>query len=198
MRAARTALLVVLTALTAAAVVRPERARANAHEVLVVGDSLAVGMEPFLGPMLAGRQITWDARSGRTTPTGLMRLRLDLRRVRPQTVVVSLGTNDGPDPARFASRLRRLMAAVPTDACVFWPSINRPPRKGPYQALNHVLRDEARRYPRLVVVDWNRAVVSRRVFLPDGLHPDPAGFRVRARMISAAIGRGCPYPLSLH
>jgi lysophospholipase L1-like esterase len=161
------------------------------QQVLVVGDSLAVGLKPFLGVLLAPREVTWDAVSGRTTPQGMLALRAALRRLQPDVVVLSLGTNDGPDPRRFASRIQRTMHAIPQDACVVWSLIYRPPRKGPYDALNHVLRLFAERDPRLFPVDWRRAVSTGAVALPDGLHPDPAGFRYRSRMLAAAVRRGC-------
>jgi lysophospholipase L1-like esterase len=159
--------------------------------VLVVGDSLAVGMEPYLGAMLISGAVVWDARSGRTTPQGLVRLRARLREDPPQAVVISLGTNDGPDPRRFASRVRRVLQAIPASTCVVWPDINRPPRKGRYDALNRVLDQAAADDPRLVLVRWDRAVLRGRVALPDGLHPEAAGFRYRSRLIAGAIARGC-------
>jgi lysophospholipase L1-like esterase len=159
--------------------------------VLVVGDSLAVGTEPFLGQLLNQRDLRWDARSGRTTPQGLQALRADLRDLTPQTVVVSLGTNDGSSPQRFASRARRLLSTVPATACVVWPAIIRPPRKGAYHGLDRVLRDLARRDQRLTVPAWDVAVSRGSVVLPDGVHPDPKGFQYRSRMIAAAVNRGC-------
>jgi hypothetical protein len=159
--------------------------------VLVVGDSLAVGMRPFLGAMLEPGEVVWDARSGRTTPEGLVRLRARLREVTPQTVVISLGTNDGPDPARFAGRIQRALQAIPISACIVWADINRPPRKGGYHALNHVLERAAAKDPRVVLVHWDRAVLRGTVALPDGLHPDAPGFRYRSLMIAGAVARGC-------
>jgi lysophospholipase L1-like esterase len=159
--------------------------------VLVVGDSLAVGMEPYLGTLLTPSALVWDARSGRTTPQGLVRLRARLREVVPQTVVVSLGTNDGPDPRRFASRVHRALQAIPATACVVWLDINRPLRKGRYRALNRVLEEAAARDPRMVLVHWDRAVLKGRVALPDGLHPDAAGFQYRSLMIAGAVVGGC-------
>jgi lysophospholipase L1-like esterase len=159
--------------------------------VLVVGDSLAVGMRPFLGAMLEPGEVVWDARSGRTTPEGLVRLRARLREVTPQTVVISLGTNDGPDPARFAGRIQRALQAIPISACIVWADINRPPRKGGYHALNHVLEQAAAKDPRVVLVHWDRAVLRGTVALPDGLHPDAPGFRYRSLMIAGAVARGC-------
>jgi GDSL-like lipase/acylhydrolase family protein len=162
-----------------------------ATPVLVVGDSLAVGLEPYLGPMLGARPVSWNVVSGRTTPQGLFALRAMLRRVTPQTIVISLGTNDGPSPARFRDRIERVLAAAPPGACVVWTTVIRAPRKGPYHGLNAALHEEARRHSRLVLVDWARAVASGRVALPDGVHPDPDGFFYRSQMIAGGIARGC-------
>jgi lysophospholipase L1-like esterase len=169
----------------------PSSAQARASQVLVIGDSLAVGLKPFLPAVLAGDALTWDTRSGRTTPEGMRALRGALRRVRPQTVIISLGTNDGPDPQQFKDRLRRVLRAVPVEACVVWAAIVRPPRKGPYRALNWVLRAEAARDARFTVVDWDAAVSSHKLVLPDGVHPDRLGFWYRSRMIATAVKRGC-------
>jgi hypothetical protein len=166
-------------------------ARAAQGPVLVVGDSLAVGMRPFLIPMLGDRDVAWDSRTGRTTPQGLQVLRATLPQITPATVVVSLGTNDGSDPRRFADRIRRVLLALPPHACVIWPTIIRPPRKGPYAALDRVLRDQARGDPRFVAPSWDYAVLRGNVRLPDGVHPDDFGFLYRSRMIARAIRAGC-------
>lgn len=169
----------------------PGGAQAPQATVLVLGDSLAVGMRPHLGGLLLGRRIVWDARSGRTSPQGLVRLRAQLRREQPDVVLVSLGTNDGSDPRRFTSRLRRALAAIPPSACVVWSDLYRPARKGAYTALNRALRAERGRDERLHVLAWERAVHRGTVALPDGLHPDRAGFRHRSRMYARALARDC-------
>jgi lysophospholipase L1-like esterase len=158
--------------------------------VLVVGDSLAVGLRPYLGDLL-GTTVAWDAKSGRTTPQGLVALRGALKMVQPKTVVVSLGTNDGSDPTRFKDRIDKVVATIGPKACIVWTNIYRPARKGPYVALNGVLDQEAARVRRLHLVDWNSAVARRAVTLPDGLHPDPAGFEYRSRMIANAVKDQC-------
>ena len=86
---------------------------AAAVPTIVVGDSLAVGTKPYLGSLLPGYPLTWDVRNGRTTPEGMRALRAKLRQVQPGAVVVSLGSNDGPSPARFADRLRRILRTIP-------------------------------------------------------------------------------------
>jgi lysophospholipase L1-like esterase len=184
LRAAALVIAVLLLAVPAAQAAMPS-------PVLVVGDSLAVGMRPYLGPLLGSSEVVWDARSGRTTPEGLVRLRTRLQEVTPQTVVISLGTNDGPDPARFAARIHRALEAIPAGACVVWVDINRPPRKGRYHGLNRVLEQAAEGDPRMVLVHWDRVVLHGAVSLPDGLHPDAAGFKYRSRMVAGAIARGC-------
>jgi lysophospholipase L1-like esterase len=171
---------------------RPALAQIAMPDVLVVGDSLAVGTMPYLDTMLTDRNLTWDAVNGRTTPQGIHALRLDLRAVEPQAVVVSLGTNDGPDPRRFARRLRLMLDDLSPNTCVIWTAIVRPRRKGPYRALNRALRAEAARDHRLVVVDWDHAVRRGTVNLRDGLHADADGYRHRSLKIAQAVHTGCP------
>lgn len=157
--------------------------------VLVVGDSLAVGLRPYLAQQL-GTDVAWDAKSGRTTPQGLVALRAALKVVQPTTVVVSLGTNDGANPGRFQDRIDRTLRTV-GDRCVVWTTIYRPARKGPYAGLNTVLAGEASRVRRLHLVDWVGAVRRQAVTLPDGLHPDTAGFEYRSRLIADAVKADC-------
>jgi lysophospholipase L1-like esterase len=174
--------------------VAPDAAASVAAEpdVLVLGDSLAVGTMPYLDALLTDTNLTWDAVDGRTTPQGMHALRLDLREVEPQTVVVSLGSNDGPDPGRFTRRIRRLLDDLSPQTCVVWFTIVRPLRKGRYGALNRALRAEAQRDPRLRLINWDNAVRRGDVYLPDGLHADAAGYRYRSTKIAQAVHSGCP------
>lgn len=167
------------------------QAHAAGSDVLVVGDSLAVATEPYLRPLLADRNLVSTVRNGITTPVGMHMLRIALRGLTPKAVVVSLGTNDGGNPQRFADRVRRMMQTVPLDTCVVWSTIIRPPRKGPYRGLNRVLHLAKRRDPRIVIVDWEHAVTDGAVVLPDGLHADAAGYRYRSEMIAHAVEAGC-------
>jgi lysophospholipase L1-like esterase len=166
-------------------------ASAAPNDVLVVGDSLAVGTEPYLAAMLSDRNIVTAIKSGITTPIGMEYIRRKLRVITPQTVVISLGSNDGSDPHRFADRLRRTMELLPDDACVIWATIIRPARKGEYRGLNRVLNQARRDDPRIVLIDWEHAVTQGDVFLPDNLHPNAAGFRYRATMITNAVHTEC-------
>lgn len=171
---------------------RSALAQIDLPDVLIVGDSLAVGTMPYLGAMLPDRTVMWDAVNGRTTPQGIQALRVDLRVVQPQAVVVSLGTNDGPDPRRFTDRMRRMLANLSPATCVIWTTIVRPRRKGAYRALNRALRAEAERDPRLVVISWDHAVKRGTVNLRDGLHADAEGYRYLSSKIAQAVHTGCP------
>ena len=183
--------LLALAALCSTAGAGAAPALAGSDDVLVVGDSLAVGTKPFLPDMLGGRNVLTAAKNGITTPQGMDIVRKELRVVTPQFVVISLGTNDGSDPKRFADRLRRTMALLPADACVVWSTIIRPRRKGEYRGLNRVLHQAKRRDARIVVVDWEHAVTGGAVYLPDGLHADAAGYRYRSAMIADAVNTRC-------
>ncbi len=171
--------------------VGPAVARADPAQVLIVGDSIAVGLQPYLTEMITDRAVTFDAKNGRTTPQGLRALRFELGRYAPQAVVINLGTNDGSDPRVFASRIAKALRAVPRSACIFWPTIVRAPRKGAYKALNRVLRDAARRDRRLTVINWDRMVAKGTGALRDGVHPTQESYRFLSWVTAAAVRRGC-------
>jgi lysophospholipase L1-like esterase len=187
-RASACCTFVMLIAVLAGGVAQ---ARAGDSDVLVVGDSLAVGTQPYLPDLLADRNLVSDVQGGITTPQGMRLLRMALRTVAPRTVVFSLGSNDGPDPQRFADRVRRTLALLSPSTCVVWSTIIRPRRKGDYRRLNRVLHTVKKHDPRIVLVDWEHAVTGGAVFLPDGLHADPDGYRYRSAMIADAVHGGC-------
>ncbi len=169
----------------------PSVAHAEPAQVLIVGDSIAVGLQPYLTEMITDRELTFDARNGRTTPQGLRALRFELGRHAPQAVVINLGTNDGSDPRMFASRIAKALRAVPRSACIVWPTIVRAPRKGAYKALNRVLRDAARRDRRLTIINWDRMVAKGTGALRDGVHPTQESYRFLSHVTAAAVRRGC-------
>ena len=174
---------------------RARRRMASDAPVLVVGDSLGVGTEPFLPWLLRGRQVWQQVTVSRSTSNGLALLRERARSL-PPIIVVSLGTNDGPAPAPFRALVERVLATAGPRRCVVWPTIVRPGRIGGYSwsALNQVLARAAARHPNLRLVHWATLANAHPSWLaPDGVHTTVRGYRARAAAIAAAV-RTCDQP----
>jgi hypothetical protein len=171
--------------------------RSLPHEVLVIGDSLAIGMEPSLRAALPGWRVSVDARIGRPLAEG-MRI-LAAQRDLPAIVALSLFTNDDPSATGALERAVRSTTARP-GGCAVWSTIVRPPYNGvSYAAANEVLERLAfdpKAGPRLQLVDWRAAVAqSPGLVAGDGVHGTPAGYRARGQLYAGAIkacagGRG--------
>jgi hypothetical protein len=58
-----------------------------------------------------------------------------------------------------------------------------------YSRTNAAIRSAARRWPELVVADWNRASASKQWFRSDGLHLTTAGALGYARFLHAIVAR---------
>ena len=162
------------------------------RSVLVVGDSLAIGMAGALRAALAGWEVEIDARIGRPLAEG-MRI-LAARRDAPAIVALSLFTNDDPRATRQLADAVRSTAARP-GGCAVWSTIVRPPYEGvPYTAANETLERLARDprlAARLQLVDWRAAVAQAPSFVAgDGVHATPAGYRALGQLYAGAI-RAC-------
>lgn len=162
------------------------------HEVLVIGDSLAIGMADSLRAALAGWQVRVDARIGRPLAEG-MRI-LAAQRDAPAIVALSLFTNDDPRATAQLARAVRASATRP-GGCAVWATVARPPYQGvSYAAANDVLErlaGDRQLAGDLRLVDW-RSLVARvpSYIAGDGVHGTPAGYRARGRLYADAI-RAC-------
>lgn len=189
----RVTVLVVAALLAAAAAYlvlgRDDAAAPAAGRVGLVGDSLNVGIEPYLEQALPGWELDADDVVGRSTADGLAAIERAGDRLAPR-VVVSLGTNDAVgDVAAFASRVARAMALAGPRRCVVWATIRRD--GAAYEPFNAVLRAEAAARPNLVLVDWAGMVAAEPGLLAaDGVHGTPAGYAARAEAVAAAV-RSC-------
>jgi lysophospholipase L1-like esterase len=186
------AVLLVAVALAVLVVVRfrtdPSPASSSGTATLV-GDSLNVGVEPYLSSALPHWRIVANDRVGRTTPEGIAEL-AGGRPALSSYVVVSLGTNDSPDAVDgFRADVARVLKLAGPDRCVVWATIWRDGAPG--EAFNQVLRDAAEASPRVRLVDWAGMVGQHPEWLaPDGLHGNETGYRERARAIAEAV-RSC-------
>lgn len=132
--------------------------------ILLAGDSLAVGVHPFLE-----RRHELRARVGATSRQALLSIDSSMASV----VLVSLGANDPDDPRAFRVVVRRVLRGR---RCVAWVVPPRRPR------LARVLRIEHRKNPRM------HPVVLTGLARPDGVHPTARGY---ARL-ALRLSRACP------
>jgi hypothetical protein len=156
--------------------------------VVVIGDSLAQGMQPYLPAALPGWKVSVNARIGRPLAEGMQIF--NGTTVRPGTVYAfSLFTND--DPRSVAALDAAVRQSVSRGGCAVWATIVRPPVGGVgYDAANRDLRRLAAGLGgRLQLVDWAAAVAAHPQWVPgaDGVHSDPEGYRNRAALYARAI-----------
>lgn len=183
-------MLAVAIAVAAVLVVRDDdAATTSTSPVTLVGDSLNVGIEPYLGEALDGRVDPHDL-VGRGTAEGVDVL-ADLRRRLAQVVVVSLGTNDADGTeAEFRGLVDRAVELVGPDRCLVWATIVRDgsPRTG----FNEILADTASAHPNVRLVDWASIVGENPGLLAsDAVHATPEGYRRRAAATARAVD-SCP------
>jgi len=186
------AVLLVAVALAALVVVRKRDEPATTvarGTVTLVGDSLNVGVEPYLSKAMPGWKLVANDRVGRSTPEGIAELEAG-RPVLSSHVVVSLGTNDPPGAvAAFRADVAHLLDLVGPNRCIIWATIWRD--GAPNDAFNAVLREAAHVNHRVQLVEWAEMVQAHPDWLsPDGLHGNEKGYRERARAIAEAA-KGC-------
>jgi hypothetical protein len=171
---------------------KPPPPRTLPRDVLVIGDSLAVGMAPALKADLRGWNVRVDARIGRPLAAGMKILAQ--RSSAPAIVAFSLFTNNDPRGSGQLEQAVRASAARP-GGCAVWATIVAPPVNGVgYAAVNRMLGGLARESQlalSLQVVDWARAVAADHSLLAgDHVHGTAAGYATLARLYADAI-RAC-------
>jgi peptidoglycan/LPS O-acetylase OafA/YrhL len=151
--------------------------------VLAIGDSVLLAASPTLTATF-GPAVTVDAAVGRQVSAGLARLAA-YRRIGAltyfKTVIVDLGTNGLFTPSQF-SQMAAVLAGVPrvlflnVHAARSWAA-----------GSNATITAGVAAHPfQMTLVNWNGAVAPGLLY-PDGIHPDPAGAAVYARLIGMAL-----------
>ena len=154
--------------------------------VLVVGDSLEVGTEPYLRRELAGVDLTVDAEKSRPSEVGVDVLRGAIQ-TEHEVVVFDLGTNDDPSsPERLAASLDAARQ-IAGDRCMVVATINRPSLNGvSSDGLNGVIARFASSTG-AQVADWRAAAGGPGLLQPDGVHATAEGYALRARLVADAV-----------
>jgi lysophospholipase L1-like esterase len=164
----------------------PSIAAPPVSAVTLVGDSLNVGVEPYLRALLPGWSLSMDDVVGRPTAIGVERVRAAGASLAPY-VVISLGTNDQSTAVdQFRDFVSSVLGVAGPHRCVVWPSIYK--RYERYDGFNDVLA--RMQSVNLQVVDWAGMLVETPSLLaPDGVHGSPDGYRARAEAIVEAMAR---------
>lgn len=155
----------------------------SGQSVTAVGDSIMVASTPALQAALPGIYI--DAVVGRQFSTGLQVI-ANLKaqgQLRP-IVVVGLGTNGSVT----AGEISQLFAEIGPDRKLVLVNTfeNRPWE----QEVNSILATAASERPGVVLANWHTTVEHHTNLLwPDGIHPQPAGGVVYAKMLKTALVR---------
>jgi len=164
---------------------------ARTRNLLVNGDSLAVGTAPYIPRALRRWRVTQSTAISRHAFEGASVMRAYGRRL-PRVIHVSLGTNDDPrNVSGFRAAIRAVMAVAGPRRCVVWANIVRPPVAGAsYAGYNRVLAQESKPRKNLRVVDWARMVRENPHWLAgDGVHVTASGYQYRARRVARSVRR---------
>ena len=156
--------------------------------MVVVGDSLAVGMEPYLDDVLPGWQITSDALTGRPLAAG-MEVLAGLQVPEGAVIAISLFTNDSPTATgALAEAVQTTVQRAGRRGCAVWATIERPPLNGrSYAAANAVLRRlDIELGRRMELVPWAEVASRSGWIAADQVHATPEGYQHRARLYAEA------------
>ena len=175
----------------AAAITRARTAPAGAattSHLLVIGDSLAVGMRAALPAALAGWSVVTDGRTGRTLAEGLRAIR-SVRSPPPVLAVSLLADDAAPSLRALEEAVRETVALQAGRGCAVWATTagGRSPERA-----NAVLARLAAEHPRVLrLVPWAQEADSHPEWLAaDGVHATAAGLAARAQQYAAAA-RSC-------
>jgi len=154
--------------------------------VLLVGDSLAVGIADALTAAWPDRALTVEAEEGRSASTSVALL-ADHAAATGPVWVVSLGTNDAAE--EFPAAARAMVRLAGPSRCVLWFDVHRPDLQEPVDAE---LARLARRHDNVHVLGWQAlADAHPEWFGWDGIHPDTPGYAARAAMAVDAVAQLC-------
>lgn len=123
-------------------------------DCLVIGDSIAVGVQQFRSECVAYARSGWN-----TTSWNRDYLKNDLS---ARTVIISLGSNDYKG-IRTKAELQRIREKVGTAAKVFW--------------IVPAIKPDIQTIVRQMATEYGDNVLSITKLQPDGVHPTRAGYK---------------------
>ena len=160
----------------------PRLGASDPPTAFVIGDSIADGAEPWILEALTGWTIGFDAVIGRGTSSALTAAESQAA-LRPDVVVVELGTNDA-DPVAFRENGVAILDALKHIPLVVWQTAHGPLENIP--GVNIHIHGLVSQYPNAVVADWD-TFVSDDELSSDGVHPAPGHEDLMANLIAPIL-----------
>jgi peptidoglycan/LPS O-acetylase OafA/YrhL len=159
-----------------------ETAKAKAISFTAIGDSVMKDGEPLLEKIFPQAYI--DAVPSRQVLDGVEAMKkYAAQGALAHTILVGLGTN-GPVTA---DNLADMMAVATTKRQVYWINV-RVPTKQWQNTTNAALKNGAKRYPNLHIINWyGYANPHNNWFYDDHVHPNPDGSQYYATFIAKAL-----------
>jgi hypothetical protein len=145
-----------------------------------IGDSIALGAQPWIEEALPGWELTFDAEIGRGSASGVAIAPLAAAAL-PDVVVVELGTNDAA-PDALAENAAAILEALRDVPVVIWQNTHGPEETIPGEN-NDVIADAVAGATNATIADWDRFVEDD-VLNPDGVHVQPAHEDEMAKLIA--------------
>jgi hypothetical protein len=150
------------------------------ESIWLTGDSVILGIRSALSEIQPLRIV--NARVGRQAPELLEEMQKDIEKASGATVVMDLGNNDLLQPETV-----RAIFALAQDSpriVVVNTAVPRPYR----DANNQIIKEVAREFSNVRVVDWNEISKDRpEYFAPDGVHLVPTGVTAYVMAIDEAL-----------
>src|SRR2546423_5241710 len=179
----------------------------NENRVVFIGNSITEGWTQYFPTMFAGKPYINRGIGGQTTPQLLIRFRQDVVALRPKVVVILAGTNDiagntGPSTVEMiednlasmseiasANGIKVVLSSVlPVFDYPWKPGLEPAPK---IIALNKWMKSYADRHGD-IYLDYHSAMADERGGMrsglaSDGVHPNEAGYRIKAPLAEQAI-----------
>jgi len=173
-----------------------QQPKVSGDQVTAVGDSIMVASAAALAAAMPGIYI--DAQVGRQMQSGVAVIqRLAAAGTLRHIVIIGLGTNGDVT----ADQIRQLRQAIgPNRDLILVNTFGPMPWE---REDNAVLAAAARQSGQVELANWNQAIAADPSLLwPDGIHPQPSGAKLYARVVLAAARAGlsraqpssCPRP----
>ena len=162
----------------------PRLGASDPPTAFIVGDSIADGAESSILAALPAWSIGFDAVIGRGTNSALTAV-ANQAAVKPDVVVIELGTNDA-DPVAFRENGASMLDALRHVPLVVWQTTHGPLDNIP--GVNIHIHGLVSRYPNAVVADWDTFVTDDELSF-DGVHPAPGHEDLMANLIAPILTR---------